>query len=213
MGEIILVRHGQANSHATTEAEYDRLSDLGHRQAALLGDWMRAHGYAFDHVWSGTLRRHRETVAGMGFDADEDARLNEIDYYKLADDLHRVTGEPHPTGETFGDHMPKVFAAWSAAEIDGAESYANFEARIAELLEEAAVPGRRLLAVTSGGVIGMVLRHLLDLDLMKMSRVMLPIWNTSIHRLHVRGGETILAGYNAIPHLDRPELAGHRTYL
>ena len=110
MGEIILVRHGQANSRATTEAEYDRLSDLGHRQAALLGDWMRAHGYAFYHVWSGTLRRHRETVAGMGFEADEDARLNEIDYYKLADDLHRVTGEPHPTGETFGDHSFRVDA-------------------------------------------------------------------------------------------------------
>ena len=212
MGEIILVRHGQANSHATNEADYDRLSDLGHVQAALLGDWMRAHGYGFDHVWSGTLRRHRETVAGMGFEADEDSRLNEIDYYRLSDDLYRVKGEPLPTGDTFGDHMPKVFAAWAAAEIDGAESYAAFEGRIAELLAEAAVPGRRLLAVTSGGVIGMVLRHLLELDLIRMSRVMLPIWNTSVHRLLVRGGEPVLAGYNAIPHLERPDLADHRTY-
>ena len=212
MGEIILVRHGQANSHAKSEADYDRLSELGHEQAKLLGAWMRDHGYEFDHILSGTLRRHRETVAGMGFEADEDSRLNEIDYYKRADDLYRVYGEPHPTGETFGDHMPKVLAAWSKAEIEGAESYENFETRIEEMLTEAAVPGRRLLAVTSGGVIGMVLRHLLDLDLLKMSRVMLPIWNTSIHRLNVRGGETILAGYNAIPHLDHPELADRRTF-
>ncbi|MXQ09510.1 histidine phosphatase family protein [Alphaproteobacteria bacterium GH1-50] len=212
MGEIILVRHGQANSHATNEADYDRLSPLGHRQAACLGDWMREHGYAFDHVLSGTLRRHRETVAGMGFDAEEDARLNELDYYKLSDDLHRVKGEPHPTGDTFGDHMPKVFAAWAAAEIEGAEPYAAFEARIGEMLTEAAVPGRRLLAVTSGGVIGMVLRHVLGLDLLRMSQVMLPIWNTSIHRLHVRGDEPMLAGYNGIPHLERPDLADYRTY-
>jgi len=61
-------------------------------------------------------------------------------------------------------------------------------------------------------VIGMVLRHILDLDMMKMSQVMLPIWNTSIHRLHVRAGETIMAGFNAIPHLDHPDRADARTY-
>ena len=212
MGEIILVRHGQANSHATTEVEYDRLSERGHKQAELLGAWFTDHGYTFDHIWSGTMRRHRETVAGLGLTADEDARLNELDYYQLADDLHHVKGEPYPTGETFADHMPKVFAAWAAAEIDGTESYLNFETRIAELLQEAAVPGRRLLAVTSGGVIGMVLRHVLDLDILRMSHVMLPIWNTSVHRLHVRGDHTMMAGYNAIPHLDRPELSDMRTH-
>ena len=212
MGEIILVRHGQANSAAKTEEEYDRLSDLGHRQAALLGDWMRDHGYDFDHVWSGTLRRHRETVAGMGLGADEDARLNEIDYYRLSQAMHDVKGEPFPGPDDFADHMPKVFAAWKAAEIEGQETYHAFEDRVAELLAEAAVPGRRLLCVTSGGVIGMVLRHLLDLDLMKMSAVMLPIWNTSVTRVHVRPRGPILAGFNAIPHLDRPELSAVRTH-
>lgn len=212
MGDIILVRHGQANSEATTEEDYDRLSDLGKTQSRWLGDWLRAHAYAFDHVVSGTLRRHRQTVAGMGYEADEDARLNELDYYTLSHALHRTKGEPLPTGESFANHMPKVFAAWQAAEIEGAEPYHAFETRVAELLADAAVPGRRVLCVTSGGVIGMVLRHLLDLDLLKMSRVMLPIWNTSVHRLHVRDDETILAGYNAIPHLEMPDRAHARTY-
>ena len=212
MGEIILVRHGQANSHATNETDYDRLSDRGHRQAALLGAWFEDHGYAFDHVWSGTMRRHRETVAGLGLRADEDARLNELDYYRLTDDLHQTTGEPYPTDATINDHLPKVFAAWAAAEINGTETYANFETRVAELLSEASVPGRQLLAVTSGGVIAMILRHVLDLDILRMGQVMLPIWNTSVHRLHVRGERTTMAGYNAIPHLDRPELSDMRTY-
>lgn len=212
MGDIILVRHGQANSHATNEQDYDRLSEVGKKQAAWLGEWMRAHDYAFDHVVAGTLQRHRQTVGGMGFDADEDARLNELDYFQLSDDLHRVKGEPLPTGDTFADHMPKVFAAWKMAEINGAEPYQAFEDRVAGLLMDAAQPGRRVLCVTSGGVIGMILRHILDLDIMKMSRVMLPIWNTSIHRLHVRDDETILAGFNAIPHLDTPERASARTY-
>ena len=212
MGDIILVRHGQANSHARTEEDYDRLSDLGKVQADWLGQWLRAHDYAFDHVVSGTLRRHRQTVAAMGYDADEDARLNELDYHRLSDALLRVKGEPLPTGDSFADHMPKVFAAWREAEIEGAEPYQAFEDRVAALLADAARPGRRVLCVTSGGVIGMVLRHLLDLDLMKMSRVMLPIWNTSLHRLHVRDTETILAGFNAIPHLETPDRAHARTY-
>jgi len=212
MGEIILVRHGQANSAATTEEDYDRLSDLGHSQAAWLGDWMRGHRYEFDHIWSGTLRRHRQTVAAMGMEADEDARLNEIDYYTLTQAMQDVLGEPAPGPDDFADHMPKVFAAWKRAEIEGQEPYEAFESRVRDLLEEASVPGRRLLAVTSGGVIGMVLRHILNLDLIKMSHVMLPIWNTSIHRLHVRPGETIMAGFNAIPHLDHPDRAEARTY-
>lgn len=213
MGEIILVRHGQANTHAKTEEDYDRLSDLGRQQAEWLGDWMRAHGQDFDHIVSGTLTRHRQTVAGMGLEADEDPRLNEINYYTLADQLLSVKGVPLPSEDEFPDHMPKVFAAWSAAEIEGTETYDAFETRIASLLEEAAIPGRRLLCVTSGGVIGMVLRHVLDLDMYRMSRVMLPIWNTSIHRLHVRPTETILAGFNAIPHLDPPERAHARTHI
>ena len=212
MGEIVLVRHGQANSAANTEEDYDRLSELGVRQSEWLGAWMRDHSYAFDHVLSGTLVRHRQTVGAMGWTADEDARLNEIDYFRLTDQMHTVMGEPMPTPETFSDHMPKVFAAWKQAEIDGAEPYQAFEDRVAGLLADAAQPGRRVLCVTSGGVIGMILRHILDLDIMKMSRVMLPIWNTSIHRLHVRDTETILAGFNAIPHLDTPERASARTH-
>lgn len=212
MGEIILVRHGQANSHATTEEDYDRLSELGHTQSRWLGEWFRAHGLEFDHVVSGTMRRHRETVAGLGLVADEDARLNEIDYYTLSDALFRVKGEPLPTGDTFATHMPKVFAAWKAAEIEGAEPYHAFESRVAALLADASRPGRRVLCVTSGGVIGMVLRHILDLDILKMSHVMLPIFNSSVHKLHVRGTSTFLAGFNAIPHLDAPDRAHARTH-
>lgn len=212
MGEITLVRHGQANSAATNEEDYDRLSELGHKQARWLGEWMDVHEKPFDHVLSGTLRRHRETVQGMGYEADEDPRLNELDYYRLTAALTEATGTPAPGPDEFADHMPKVFAAWHAAEIQGQESYHNFESRVGELLREAAVPGRRILCVTSGGVIGMVLRHLLDLDLIKMSNVMLPIYNTSLHRIHVAPQRMILAGYNATPHLDPPDREMARTF-
>ncbi|WP_281172852.1 phosphoglycerate mutase family protein [Roseicyclus elongatus] len=66
MGELVLVRHGQANSAANDEAGYDRLSDLGHQQAAWLGAWLRSHDAPFDEVFMGGLRRHRETAEGSG---------------------------------------------------------------------------------------------------------------------------------------------------
>ena len=66
MGEIILVRHGQANSAADNEADYDRLSDLGRQQARWLGAWMAEHDWNFDHILSGTLNRQRDTSLEMG---------------------------------------------------------------------------------------------------------------------------------------------------
>lgn len=212
MGEVFLVRHGQANSFAKTEEEYDRLSDLGHQQAIWLGEWLRAHEYSFDHVISGTMRRHRETVRGMGYQADEDARLNEIDYYRLSHAMRDQKGVPLPGPEDFADHMPKVFEAWSEAEIEGSETYHAFETRVSDMLAEASRPGRRVLCVTSGGVIGMVMRRILGLDLLRLSHVMLPIYNSSLHRLHVRDKGPMLAGFNAIPHLEDPTRAGSRTH-
>ena len=41
MSHITLIRHGQANSAAKDEPSYDRLSDLGHQQAAWLGHYLR----------------------------------------------------------------------------------------------------------------------------------------------------------------------------
>lgn len=212
MGEILLVRHGQANSQAQDEAGYDRLSDLGRRQAEWVGAWLREHEAAFDLVLSGSLRRHRSTAEAMGADARVDARLNEMDYFNLGRALADTHGVPMPGPHDFAAHVPQVMEAWHRAEICGDESFADFEARVTSVLQEAAEPGRRVLCITSGGVIGMVVRHLLRLDPTRMAHVLLPIWNTSIHRVHVMPHGTILAGFNAIPHLDAPERAPARTH-
>jgi len=41
MSHITLIRHGQANTGARDEQSYDRLSALGHQQAAWLGEVTR----------------------------------------------------------------------------------------------------------------------------------------------------------------------------
>ena len=215
MGEIVMVRHGQANTGAETEEDYDRLSELGHRQARWLGDWLRTHEQPFDRTIRGTMRRHRETAEAMGFAAAEgDARLNELDYFALARDrlVHHGV-EPPRTQEDFATHVPGTFTAWHRAEIAGGEPFAAFESRIGTVLAEASMPGRRLLCVTSGGVIAMALRLALGLDPERLAHVLLPIHNSSLHRLRVRPDGIYLSAFNAIPHLDPPDRAAARTFL
>ena len=60
MGEIYLVRHGQASFGA---ADYDQLSDLGFEQARRLGLWLAETGQRFNLAVTGALRRHHQTAA------------------------------------------------------------------------------------------------------------------------------------------------------
>ena len=86
MSHVTLVRHGQANTHAKDEISYDQLSDLGRQQARWLGDHLRGTGDVFARAYSGTLQRHRETAAEMGLalEVEQDARLNELEYFTMA---------------------------------------------------------------------------------------------------------------------------------
>ncbi len=61
MSLIYLFRHGQAGSRD----DYDRLSDLGLQQAALLGQHLAQDGVALKALYMGGLRRQRETAAAI----------------------------------------------------------------------------------------------------------------------------------------------------
>lgn len=216
MGEIILVRHGQANSGATTEDEYDHLSPLGTRQGEALGTYLRSVGLTFDLAVHGSLRRHKSTLAAMGDlapEVREDARLNELDYLTLAKVLDEKHGIAQANPEDFLDHFTEVLHHWEADKIRGQESFNNFQDRVKGVLETARQPGKRVLCVTSGGVIAMAMRHLMGLDLRATAKAALPIYNTSLSAVAVRSdGQMIFSGFNAIPHLMAPEQADLRTF-
>jgi len=86
MGQILLVRHGQASWGAD---DYDVLSELGESQAEVVGGWLASAvlgGRAPDVVVHGTLKRQRRSAeiasaaAGWSVDARTDERWNEIDH-------------------------------------------------------------------------------------------------------------------------------------
>ena len=62
MSRLLLVRHGQASAGS---GDYDRLSDLGWRQAAELGRHWARIGVVPDRVCVGPCRRQRETAEAV----------------------------------------------------------------------------------------------------------------------------------------------------
>ncbi|MEM9012459.1 MAG: histidine phosphatase family protein [Pseudomonadota bacterium] len=217
MGEIVLVRHGQASFGA---ADYDKLSPLGHEQATWLGHYFEVHGMRFDRALRGSLRRHRETADGIasamgGFAVEEDARLNELNYGDLQEQFTAATGTDGPVDRpTFLSVFPEVFVAWEEGRVGGSgESYDAFQARVDAAVDAALVPGGRTLIVTSGGVIGATLRRVLGLSARAAADLLLNIHNASVHRLEHEGGQLRLSLFNASPHLDPVERAHARTYV
>ncbi|HEY9038538.1 MAG TPA: histidine phosphatase family protein [Roseovarius sp.] len=216
MTEIILVRHGQANSAATDEASYDRLSELGHRQAAWLGTWLTDTEPHFDRVITGTLTRQRQTASAMGYQTTlQDPRLNELTYFNLAHAMEAQHGIPAPdTAQEFARYLPDVISHWADDRLmDVPETFTSFRTRIVALMDEACAGHGRTLMVTSGGVIGMVMQHVLGLEVRAMANMMLRIQNSSVHRLRHVHGTLMLDTFNTTPHLDAADRAHARTFI
>lgn len=217
MGEVYFIRHGQA-SFGT--ANYDRLSPLGHQQAEWLGQYMAAAGLEFDHVITGTLCRHRETLAAMnkalGIAAwDEDTRLNEMAYFAVERAYGAQYGEsPADSPDAMADQFVRVMDAYEQDRIDDVpERFAEFSARVLAALDEHCAEGKRVLIVSSGGPKGIVMRQILGLNGAAMNRVILGTMNSSCSRFLNRSGTRLLSQYNAVPHLDQPDRHHAQTYI
>jgi len=144
-----------------------------------------------------------------------DARFNELEFFTLAAlyrDQHDV---PIPEDrEDFADHLPKLLAAWQAGEIANApEEFDTFESRVREGLDAVGTGDGRAMVVTSAGVIGMVMRITLGLDIVAFARACLAVENTSLSRWLPLRGSLALTQFNALPHLEHPERQFARTHL
>lgn len=216
MTEITLIRHAQANTGARSEADYDRLSDLGRRQAEWLGEHLRAVG-GFDRVVSGTLRRQEETariVNLAGRPHHRDARLNELDYFHLSQVLEARDGTPFPTDlESFAAHVPQVLDLWRSGHAGpDHESYETFRDRVLGAVGDAAAEGPGAVLVTSTGVIATLCALALGLETVVKARMFLRILNTSVHRFAIDADGLHLTQFGATPHLDHPDRHAARTH-
>ncbi len=216
MYDLTLIRHGQAQTGAKTEASYDSLSELGQQQAGWLGAHIKA-SHGFDHVISGSLNRQVQTAEGLGLTAPHtvDARLNEMDYFGLAASLETRAGVPWPSSEEeFSTHVPQLLTAWRDGDIeDGLESYADFCGRITSALKDADTLNGRVLMVTSAGVIATLTTLSLALDVPAKCKVFMNVAHTSMHRYAVRPDGLHLTQFAATPHFDHPDRVAFKTYI
>ena len=215
MIELTLIRHGQAQTGAKDEASYDLLSDLGHKQARWVGEYFQ-QASGFDHVISGGMKRQRQTAQSLGL-ADTrhnaDARLNELDYFGLADSLQQSHALPFPTEQqSFATHLPQLLEVWKNDGVhDGLETYEAFRARILAALHDAAKLDGRVLLVTSTGVISTLAAIALGLDSYMKSKMFLTINHTSVHKFELHGQDLRLTQFGATPHLEQPDRMHAKT--
>ena len=163
MGSLYLVRHGQASFGA---ADYDQLSPKGALQCRHLGAYWRERGQRFDAVFTGTLKRHAQSLAaieeGLGAPLPAVALpgLNEYDSEAVVRAIHPEPLPPPRDPETVKQHfrlLRQGLLAWMAGETapEGMPSHAEFSAGVADALDRARAVGvgQQVLIVSSGGPI------------------------------------------------------------
>lgn len=215
MAELLVVRHAQASFGADN---YDALSDLGHKQAAHLGAFLRRSGWQPDRLITGTLRRQHETLASMGFDAapEQHPGWNEYDFHDLLAVRFGGTIPDDVRGDrrTHFRTLRETIFEWQAGGLAGArETWQEFTARVADARRCATrTTAERVLVISSGGVIGQLVADCLQAPPRQMMQLNLQVKNTSMHRFIFSGDRFFLHEFNATPHFASPEGAALLTY-
>ena len=222
MGSLYLVRHGQASFGA---ADYDQLSATGHEQCRLLGAYWRERGQRFDAVFTGTLRRHAQSLAGIveGFGAELPAvalpGLNEYDSEAVVRAIHPEPLAPPRDAEAVKQHfrlLRQGLLAWMRGETApvGMPTHAQFAAGVADALARvlALGVGRQVLIVSSGGPIATAVSQVLTTPPETAVELNLRIRNSAVTELAFNPKRHHLVTFNTLPHLDSAEARGHITH-
>jgi broad specificity phosphatase PhoE len=233
MSEIYLIRHGQASFGA---ADYDRLSEKGVTQAAVLGEHLANLDVEFDAVCCGEMDRQQKTAQGMmvayrqkglyvptpevmkSFNEYDAESVWKSQVAKMREDapefLDPIEKDPN-NNTTFQKVFSKVVKRWVSGKFDapGDFTWNAFKSRVSEGLFALMVkqgPSKRIAVFSSGGPISVAVQAVLDLDDIKTVDVSWQVMNASITRIVYSRGRIGLAGFNDITHL---ALTGDKSLL
>ncbi len=225
MAELFLVRHAQA---AFGTDDYDRLTELGHQQARWLGDYFRDRNAAFDRVFTGTLRRHRETLEGIVLGgcrvetAREDGRLDEYDPERLvrahlaaiegqrAEPPGGVAPNPEDSRKQHFRLLREALTAWTDGRVDAAvhRPFTEFQEGAYQAFRAACSPEpampERVLIISSGGPIASILAHHLEMPASSFVALNLQVRNSGFCELRFNAIAAQVVSFNNVPHLDQP---------
>ena len=198
--EIILIRHGETewNSQQRMQGHSNSdLSSVGQAQIQALGQWMK--NVPFDLIYSSDSLRAKQTAEAItqfsGHELQFDQRLREKNLGVFEGLTSEEARERHP--EVF-----RLFkTAGSKYVIDEGESTQQLQDRALEIVDEIRIkhPEERVLLVTHGGFIRVVMKHSLGLSLETPTRFL--IRNTGVFRL-VWEDKWIVSQMGGVSHLE-----------
>lgn len=233
MGMIYMVRHGQASFG---EANYDRLSDLGVRQARVLGGYLADTGLRPDALYSWKLERQKGT-ANEVIDCYRKRNLPIPDYtlsyalneYDSAGVLMSQVPDILEEDPSFQEDLDRIYSdkrsfqkvfemsvmRWISGRYDkpGIESWPAFSSRVCDGIEDIISRegrGKNIVLFTSGGPIAALLHRVLGLTGENAIRLSWQIMNASVTRFMYNSKRITLAGFNVVSHL---ELQGDKTLI
>ena len=198
--EIILIRHGETewNSQQRMQGHSNSdLSSVGQAQIQALGQWMK--NVPFDLIYSSDSPRAKQTAEAItqfsGHELQFDQRLREKNLGVFEGLTSEEARERHP--EVF-----RLFkTAGSKYVIDEGESTQQLQDRALEIVNEIRIkhPEERVLLVTHGGFIRVVMKHSLGLSLETPTRFL--IRNTGVFRL-VWEDKWLVSQMGGVSHLE-----------
>ena len=213
MGQVLLVRHGQASWGS---ADYDVLSETGWQQSRLLGKALAARGIGPAVAVQGGMRRHRETAeACLGelrgdLEPQVDAGWDEFDHVAMLEKLRAPFEGRQPTKTEFQEWFEAATDRWTGGEYDDeyTESFTAFTERVGSALRRTAdVAGSgTALVFSSGGPIAWATASLLAEEsgaAQRLWRKLNPVCvNSGLTRLVTGRRGTTLVSFNEHAHLD-----------
>ena len=210
MPKIIFVRHGQAQFG---QANYDKLSDVGHEQSVALGKALFEQGITIDHWVRGDMVRHAETLKGISqgtrTQVSHQIVTPDLDEYDFTGLLNaRFVGGQAPAGlhtdrKTHFRLLRETLAMWQNDEIaNPPESWATFETRLQCAQQTIfGLEGDTILVATSGGAISKIVANALSVSHAKQVDLQLQIKNASMSTFIYsrRTGGFFLNAFNETP--------------
>lgn len=236
MGRLLLIRHGQA---AAFTDDSDRLTELGVRQAQVLGQCFVREKLAVDVVVKGSLRRHAQTeaevakayeTAGLAWpSASERSTWNEYDAGAIMSILGDALKEKDPTfaqqvaefqaafegperNRFFQRMFESLMARWVRGDLlaEGVESFAVFHERVVAGLSQVLKEGGTVAVFSSGGPIGTCVQHALKAPADTAVELNWRVRNGSITEFVFGRGRISLDSFNSIAHFVDPKLVSFR---
>jgi broad specificity phosphatase PhoE len=234
MGQIYLVRHGQASFGA---ADYDRLSPHGVEQSRLLGAWFASCRLGCGQVVTGSLVRHRQTAEAClaalpgapaaadwrtdpGFDEYDQTEVRARHTPQMQDPIaakDALEGEANPK-KAFQRVFAQAMERWMGGrhDADYRESWPAFRERCVGALRRTiaqAGASRSVIVFTSGGPIAAICQEVMGLGNRAAAEVNFSLANSSVTKLlYNSSGRIGLSYLNNFAHLEQTGQAESVTY-